>query len=238
MRQVRRSAAAHGRPQHIKPVSRISWREDGAGEVLRQRQPCSGRGLGKARARGGAGRDLQQQAWHWALAHRTSDGTLPSGREIARQYGRHERWGAWSSARVPRASSPLSPLGPACDWRNSLIETGRMMAALTGSEQSQGGNSRVREPCRFRPPVAMVPTSAYELLRRQVRHGAASGRQSRQRPRQQQLSRYHRRGATLHRRRRLLTRGIRMPRPLLVRRIFIRGATGSRGSPSRPRSSV
>jgi hypothetical protein len=27
------------------------------------------------------------------LAHRTEDGALPSGREIARQYGRHERWG-------------------------------------------------------------------------------------------------------------------------------------------------
>ena len=28
-----------------------------------------------------------------ALARRASDGSLPSGREIARHYGRHERWG-------------------------------------------------------------------------------------------------------------------------------------------------
>jgi hypothetical protein len=28
-----------------------------------------------------------------ALAHRAGDGSLPSGRQIGRQYGRHERWG-------------------------------------------------------------------------------------------------------------------------------------------------
>lgn len=31
--------------------------------------------------------------WRWALANRASDGTLPAGREIARQHGRRERWG-------------------------------------------------------------------------------------------------------------------------------------------------
>jgi len=48
-------------------------------------------------ARSGAGsassRDLQRQAWRWTLANRASDGTLPTGHEIARQYGRRERWG-------------------------------------------------------------------------------------------------------------------------------------------------
>jgi hypothetical protein len=40
-------------------------------------------------------RELQRQAWRWALANRASDGTLPAGSEIARQYGRRERlWGA------------------------------------------------------------------------------------------------------------------------------------------------
>jgi hypothetical protein len=38
-------------------------------------------------------RELQRQAWQWALANPTSNGTLPAGREIARQYGRRERWG-------------------------------------------------------------------------------------------------------------------------------------------------
>jgi Protein of unknown function (DUF2637) len=42
---------------------------------------------------GSAPRELQRQAWRWALANRTSDGTLPAGSEIARQHGRRERWG-------------------------------------------------------------------------------------------------------------------------------------------------
>ena len=29
----------------------------------------------------------------WALANRAADGSLPAGSEIARQYGRCERWG-------------------------------------------------------------------------------------------------------------------------------------------------
>ena len=48
-----------------------------------------------ARPRSGDGcvppRELQRQAWRWALANRASDGTLPAGSEIARQYGRRER---------------------------------------------------------------------------------------------------------------------------------------------------
>jgi hypothetical protein len=36
---------------------------------------------------------LQLQAWRWARANRASDGSLPSGKAIAGQYGRHERWG-------------------------------------------------------------------------------------------------------------------------------------------------
>jgi hypothetical protein len=52
-----------------------------------------GRGSAAGPAGAGAGRELQWQAWHWALAHRAGDGSLPSGRQIADQYGRHERWG-------------------------------------------------------------------------------------------------------------------------------------------------
>jgi hypothetical protein len=45
-------------------------------------------------ARRGAGRELQVAAWRWALANRSgADGSLPSGRDIGRQFGRHERWG-------------------------------------------------------------------------------------------------------------------------------------------------
>jgi Protein of unknown function (DUF2637) len=38
-------------------------------------------------------RELQRQAWRWALANRDDDGVLPVGSEIAHQYGRCERWG-------------------------------------------------------------------------------------------------------------------------------------------------
>jgi hypothetical protein len=40
-----------------------------------------------------AKRVLKDVAGRWALAHHASDGSLPSGLEIARQHGRHERWG-------------------------------------------------------------------------------------------------------------------------------------------------
>jgi hypothetical protein len=29
----------------------------------------------------------------WAMRNRDADGTLPSGKAIADQFGRHERWG-------------------------------------------------------------------------------------------------------------------------------------------------
>ena len=59
-----------------------------AGLAMRDGVPRPGSGDGSA-----PHRELQRQAWRWALAHRASDGTLPAGREIARQYGRRERWG-------------------------------------------------------------------------------------------------------------------------------------------------
>jgi hypothetical protein len=39
------------------------------------------------------GTGLKHEAWEWAVAHRRSDGKLPSGNAIADQFGRHERWG-------------------------------------------------------------------------------------------------------------------------------------------------
>jgi hypothetical protein len=38
-------------------------------------------------------REAQMLAWQWALANRSGDGSLPSGRDIGRQHGHHERWG-------------------------------------------------------------------------------------------------------------------------------------------------
>jgi hypothetical protein len=39
------------------------------------------------------GRDIRLEAWQWAWDNRAEDGSLPPGREIARQYGHQERWG-------------------------------------------------------------------------------------------------------------------------------------------------
>lgn len=36
---------------------------------------------------------VQCDAWEWALAHRRDDGSLPSGQELAEQFGRKPRWG-------------------------------------------------------------------------------------------------------------------------------------------------
>jgi Protein of unknown function (DUF2637) len=94
MRQVRRSAAGRGRPLR-KPGLQVSRPEPDAAASPRWRAYRPGPG-GSARGPAGisgSGRELQQQAWRWALAHRASDGSLPSGRQIAGQYGRHERWG-------------------------------------------------------------------------------------------------------------------------------------------------
>jgi hypothetical protein len=56
--------------------------------------PVQGLALVQQRpARRARGPELQRQAWQWALANRAGDGTLPSGKQIAGQYGRHERWG-------------------------------------------------------------------------------------------------------------------------------------------------
>jgi hypothetical protein len=95
MRQVRRSAAGTTEPQWRKsgPQSSRPGTGDEGVRRSRARQPGPGGAEhGPARA-GGGGRVLQPQAWHWALAHQAGDGSLPSGREIAGQYGRHERWG-------------------------------------------------------------------------------------------------------------------------------------------------
>ncbi len=48
---------------------------------------------GATSQRSAAGREVRQDAWRWALDNRAEDGSLPPGSEIARQSGRHERWG-------------------------------------------------------------------------------------------------------------------------------------------------
>jgi Protein of unknown function (DUF2637) len=95
MRQVRRSATGRGNPQSRKPGPQACSAQTDTTVAGRSRthEPRPSASLQGTSEPGGVGRDLQRQAWHWALGHRGSDGSLPSGREIADQYGRHERWG-------------------------------------------------------------------------------------------------------------------------------------------------
>jgi hypothetical protein len=95
MRQVRRSAAASSNAQPRKPRPPVSRREGRDGKAQHPgHRPCGPRPHSEgASGRDSAGRDLQRRAWQWALANRAGDGSLPTGREIARQYDRHERWG-------------------------------------------------------------------------------------------------------------------------------------------------
>jgi hypothetical protein len=54
---------------------------------VRRAAPGQEHGIGPASLR-----ELQRQAWRWALANRDGDGALPAGHEIARQHDRCERW--------------------------------------------------------------------------------------------------------------------------------------------------
>lgn len=84
MRHVRHTATSPGARPARQPARTVGL----VGPSSRARQ-----GSGRARGQRNAGVDLQRQAWEWALANRAQDGSLPSGRMIARRYGRHERWG-------------------------------------------------------------------------------------------------------------------------------------------------
>lgn len=90
MRQVRHGAArgvafTSGRPRpqsprHEAPASAQSSNRNHPSRASRQRKSA-------------AALDLQRAAWQWAQVNRAKDGSLPSGKEIGRQYGRHEHWG-------------------------------------------------------------------------------------------------------------------------------------------------
>ena len=92
MRQVRRAAvgtrAKKPAARHGSVVGNVS--------SARARPPVTKRrrgALGGAVPGTGAGWELQLQAWQWAQANSAGDGSLPSGKAIARQHGRQERWG-------------------------------------------------------------------------------------------------------------------------------------------------
>lgn len=78
MRQVRRTAA--GTSARVTPLER-------------RNEPASEQASVSARPSPTAGEAARRQAWEWAMANKIADGSLPSGKVIADQYGRHERWG-------------------------------------------------------------------------------------------------------------------------------------------------
>ena len=93
-RQIRASAATHvgGNVRARQASARLhaARREARAGD----RAPVPGLALVQQHpARQIMGSELQREAWQWALANRADDGSLPSGKQIADRYGRHERWG-------------------------------------------------------------------------------------------------------------------------------------------------
>jgi hypothetical protein len=91
MRQVRRAAEA-GASRRQGQSSRSA---SSAAGVPASDTTAAGRSAGRAgtSASRPAGLAVRQDAWQWAQDNRVGDGSLPSGGEIARQFGRHERWG-------------------------------------------------------------------------------------------------------------------------------------------------
>lgn len=86
MRQIRATATVPSgrRPAQAsaaRAANSASTRGASAGRVSARKSPRS------------ASRTLQHEAFTWAMAHRDEYGTLPSGKAIAEQFGRHERWG-------------------------------------------------------------------------------------------------------------------------------------------------
>ena len=95
MRQVRRSATGDIGQREPSPRPQPARLTSVGGAMHELGQTLAGRHRpsGGSRDHGTPGLDLRRQAWQWAQANRAGDGSLPSGREIACQYGRHERWG-------------------------------------------------------------------------------------------------------------------------------------------------
>jgi hypothetical protein len=83
MRQIRHAAEAGTSRQRSGGVQSQPGAASSAGR-LDVRRPD---GQGSA----GRGREAQVLAWQWALANSCGDGSLPSGMDIGRQHGRHER---------------------------------------------------------------------------------------------------------------------------------------------------
>jgi hypothetical protein len=87
MQQIRATAT---RPSSRRPPVQTSparaAKSGATSDATAERAP----GRKSQRATGGG---LQRKALRWAIDNRGADGRLPSGKAIADQFGRHERWG-------------------------------------------------------------------------------------------------------------------------------------------------
>ena len=87
--------------------------------------------LGKV-SRDRAGADLQRRAWQWALAHRASDGSLPSGSAVAAAHGRQERWG-----RMVKKAGQAGTFGPTGAPQTTPSRAERGQTTATGAATAQ-----------------------------------------------------------------------------------------------------
>jgi Protein of unknown function (DUF2637) len=87
MRQIRATATAQS-PRRRPVQSSRSPAANSAPAVA-----SAAGGMPARRNTSADGRGLRHEALRWAIANRGADGRLPSGKAIADQFGRHERWG-------------------------------------------------------------------------------------------------------------------------------------------------
>lgn len=92
--EAQMSVLNHGREPDEARTSSVSWHSTAS--EANSTHPTEHSDVKKAENRLRPRRKataLRQQAWEWALANRGPYGQLPSGREIAEQFDRKERWG-------------------------------------------------------------------------------------------------------------------------------------------------
>jgi hypothetical protein len=100
MRQVRRNAAGRGQPHEPKPVLQFPRQQAGrrGGAAPAHRSSGSDSGHGRS-GQAVAGRDLQQQAWRWALAHVQVTARYPAGSRSPASMAGRSVGVVWSNAR-------------------------------------------------------------------------------------------------------------------------------------------
>lgn len=131
MRQLRRGATRNLEDTGVPTLGASRAETDVAGVPLKRREP--------------AGLAARRQAWQWAVANRDENGALPSGKAIADQYGRHERWGRLVRHLALRATSSaqrhpdrcLSPTEPV-DWLWGVCALRSLTHAVGSALGSQG----------------------------------------------------------------------------------------------------